>query len=169
MPRIATPMRAPLVARAEPPLPEGISVRAFTADDVTVVGDLMADAYAGTVDDHGEPRAYHREEARRAVEGEYGPLQWGSSLLAVTLNGAAVAASLVTIHRRRPLLAFALTAPGWRNHGLGTALMVRSANRLAAAGHEEWTLAVTVGNPARRLYERLGFRADGSLWPAASE
>jgi ribosomal protein S18 acetylase RimI-like enzyme len=27
----------------------------------------------------------------------------------------------------------------------------------------EWTLAVTVGNPAQRLYERLGFRVDESL------
>ena len=62
------------------------------------------------------------------------------------------------------LLAFALVAPAWRNRGLGTALLLRSGNRLAAKGETEWTLAVTVGNPAQRLYERLGFRVDQSLW-----
>jgi ribosomal protein S18 acetylase RimI-like enzyme len=30
-------------------------------------------------------------------------------------------------------------------------------------GATEWTLAVTVGNPAQRLYERVGFRIDRSL------
>ena len=57
----------------------------------------------------------------------------------------------------------ALVAPEWRNRGVGTALIVRSGNRLAARGATEWTLAVTVGNPAQRLYERLGFRVDRSL------
>ena len=51
----------------------------------------------------------------------------------------------------------------WRNQGVGTALIVRSGNLLAAQGATAWTLAVTVGNPAQRLYERLGFRVDSSL------
>jgi GNAT superfamily N-acetyltransferase len=156
-------MRAPLRPRPEPPLPEGVVVRAFTPADERPFGDLMADAYAGTIDDPGEPRSSHRAEARRTVAGEYGAVDWGSSLVAVTIAGALVAASVVTDNRGLPLLAFAMTAPGWRNHGLGTALLVRTANRLHAAGHEQWTLAVTVGNPAQRLYERLGFTVDAEL------
>jgi GNAT superfamily N-acetyltransferase len=156
-------MRAPLAVRPEPPLPDGARVRPFAASDVGAFGDLMADAYAGSVDDHGEPRSWHREEAQRTLRGDFGRLHAGSSLLAVTPAGALVGASIVTEHRGLPLLAFALVAPGWRNHGLGRALIVRSGNLLAAEGHAAWTLAVTVGNPARRLYERLGFEEDETL------
>ena len=74
-----------------------------------------------------------------------------------------VGTTVVTWDRGHLLLAFALVAPEWRNRGLGTALIIRTANRLAAEGATEWTLAVTVGNPAQRLYERLGFRVDRSL------
>ena len=158
VPRIA--MRAPLLHRPEPPLPPGVRIRPFALEDMRPFGDLMADAYAGTVDDHGEPREWHQVEAERVVAGDFGPLDRGSSLVATTTLGALIGASIVTEHRALPLLAFALIAPGWRNQGLGTALFVRSANLLAAAGHREWTLAVTVGNPARRLYERLGFQPD---------
>lgn len=156
-------MRAALAVRSEPPLPDGARVRSFAASDLLAFGDLMADAYAGTVDDHGEPRAWHRHEARRMLDGDFGALNAGSSLVATTATGALIGASIVTEHRGLPLLAFAVVAPGWRNHGLGQALIVRSANRLAADGHEAWTLAVTVGNPAQRLYERLGFAEDETL------
>src|SRR5215213_7172356 len=54
-------------------------------------------------------------------------------------------------------------SPEWRNRGVGTALVIRSGNRLSAMGATEWTLAVTVGNPAQRLYERVGFRVDRGL------
>ena len=163
MNRVTYPMRAELRARPEPPLPEGVAVRAFTAEDTRAFGDLMADGYAGTIDDHGEPRAFHRSEARRAVAGHFGAIDWGSSLVAVTPVGPLVSAAIVTQHRGAAFLAFAVTAPGWRNHGLGTALLIRSANLLVAAGHDHWALAVTVGNPAQRLYERLGFVIDERL------
>ncbi len=74
-----------------------------------------------------------------------------------------IGTTLVTGDRGQLLLAFALVAPEWRNQGVGTALIVRSGNVLAAQGATAWTLAVTVGNPAQRLYERLGFRVDSSL------
>ena len=163
MSRVTYPMRAALHARPEPPLPDGVVVRRFTAEDTQAFGDLMADGYAGTIDDHGEPRAFHRLEAGRAVAGHFGAIDWGSSLVAATTAGALVSAAIVTQHLRGPFLAFAVTAPGWRNHGLGTALLIRSGNRLVAAGHGDWALAVTVGNPAQRLYERLGFVIDQGL------
>lgn len=46
--------------------------------------------------------------------------------------------------------------PRFRNQGLGTALL-RCLQREAEESHRSVTLHVTPTNPARRLYERLGF------------
>ena len=155
-------MRAELRRSAEPPLPAGVAVRRLRPDDAGALGSLMVSAYAGTVDDHGEPPELHAGEARRTLAGAYGPVEWDASLLA-TLDQALIGATVVTLDRGHLLLAFALVSPEWRNRGLGTALVIRSGNRLSATGATEWTLAVTVGNPAQRLYERVGFRVDPSL------
>ena len=158
-----SPMRAQLRAAVEPPLPSGVAIRPVTPADVRRLASLMVVAYAGTVDDQGEPRSFHEAEAERTIAGRYGEVQWDASLLAYTSGGASVGTTLVTRDRAHLLLAFALVAPAWRDQGVGTALIVRSGNRLVARGATEWTLAVTVGNPAQRLYERLGFYVDDSL------
>jgi predicted N-acetyltransferase YhbS len=125
----------------------------------------MVAAYAGTIDDHDhdQPQAFAEVEARRTLAGHYGEVQWEASLVAHGSSDDRVGTTLVTRDRGHLLLAFALVAPEWRNQGLGTALIVRSGNLLAARGETAWTLAVTVGNPAQRLYGRLGFRVDSSL------
>jgi GNAT superfamily N-acetyltransferase len=156
-------MRASLRESGEPPLPTGVAVRPLTPEDTRRLAILMVVAYAGTVDDHGQPRTFHEAEPQRTIAGDYGEVQWDASLLAHTADDGSVGTTVVTRDRGHLLLAFALVVPEWRNQGLGTALLVRSGNRLAATGATEWTLAVTVGNPAQRLYERLGFRVDQSL------
>jgi len=155
-------MRAVLHRSAEPPLPTGVVVRRLRPDDAGALGSLMGSAYAGTVDDHGEPPELHASKARRTLAGAYGPVEWDASLLA-TVDRQLIGATVVTLDRGHLLLAFALVSPEWRNRGVGTALVIRSGNRLIAKGATEWTLAVTVGNPAQRLYERMGFRVDRSL------
>jgi ribosomal protein S18 acetylase RimI-like enzyme len=156
-------MRAALRASVEPPLPSGVAFRALMPTDARRLATLMGVAYAGTIDDHGEPPSLHAAEAQRTLAGHYGEVRWGASLLAHASGEEAVGTTVVTFDRGRLLLAFALVAPEWRNQGLGTALIIRTANRLAAEGATEWTLAVTVGNPAQRLYERLGFCVDDTL------
>jgi GNAT superfamily N-acetyltransferase len=155
-------MQARLRASAEPRLPTGVAVRRLTPDDTHRLATLMVVAYAGTVDDHGQSREFHETEAQRTIAGDYGEVQWAASLLAHTKDEECVGATVVTRDRGH-LLAFALVVPEWRNRGLGGALLVRSGNRLLAEGATHWTLAVTVGNPAQRLYERLGFCVDHSL------
>ena len=156
-------MRAALHASVEAPLPAGIALRRLRPTDTRKLATLMAVAYAGTIDDHGEPPSFSAAEAQLTVAGDYGEVQWEASLLAHASGDESVGATVVTWDRGHLLLAFALVAPEWRNQGLGTALIIRTANLLAATGATEWTLAVTVGNPAQRLYERLGFRVDRSL------
>jgi ribosomal protein S18 acetylase RimI-like enzyme len=48
--------------------------------------------------------------------------------------------------------------PDRRYAGLGRALLIRVLHLAQAAGESSVSLAVTEGNPARRLYESLGFR-----------
>lgn len=49
--------------------------------------------------------------------------------------------------------------PNWRNQGLGTVLLLRVFELLAARGHREVALKVLADNmAARRLYAGLGFR-----------
>lgn len=47
-------------------------------------------------------------------------------------------------------------APAWQGRGVGTSV-IRALDEEAARGGQSLTLRVRHGNPARRLYERLGF------------
>ena len=66
--------------------------------------------------------------------------------------------------------------PDWQGKGLGSALVADAKTRARAAGAQGVELHVAPNNPgARRLYERLGFRAVGQTgahaklqWPAAA-
>ncbi|MBD2843603.1 GNAT family N-acetyltransferase [Paenibacillus sp. IB182496] len=51
--------------------------------------------------------------------------------------------------------------PELRGQGIGTALL-QEVLRQAAVAKKPCRLQVTAGNPARRLYERLGFRTTGA-------
>ncbi len=62
----------------------------------------------------------------------------------------------------RALIADVAVLPDHRRRGLGQALLARSLRGLVALGFSQVTLWVTQANePARKLYERLGFRVDG--------
>ena len=143
-------------------LPEGLIQRRLSEADVELLGRLMADGYRGTVDDTGEDDAWHHAEAVATLRDHYGSVLWDASLVAV--DGSQLAGTcLVTDDGPHLLLAFAIVVPEWRNRGVGAALIADSARALLDASHTEWTLAVTDDNPARRLYERLGFEPDESL------
>jgi len=49
-------------------------------------------------------------------------------------------------------------APGQRGRGVGTDLLRAGLSWLRGRGYRRVLLNVTAGNPARRLYERAGFR-----------
>ena len=55
-------------------------------------------------------------------------------------------------------------APGWRGHGIGTALLQRLIAEATASGRAI-ELHVEDGNPAERLYRRLGFVQVGERPP----
>jgi GNAT superfamily N-acetyltransferase len=144
------------VAVVEMPAHPLANIRSLSADQASAVGTLLFDAYLGTVDDHGEAESWHRAEAERTFAGEFGEVVWQASKAAV-VDDRLVGATVVTFEYGRILLAFALVQPQLQSQGLGTSLIAASARALLDLGHSEWTLAVSRGNPARHLYERLGF------------
>lgn len=54
--------------------------------------------------------------------------------------------------------AYAFTAPDHKGRGLAGGLMSLAMTSMKAAGERQAHLWVTAGNPAERIYERLGFR-----------
>ena len=139
----------------------GLTLRSLRPTDSEALGALMWNAYRGTVDegDYDEP-SDAMEDARRTLAGWWGPLI-DEANLAVMANGDLVAAAVTVrdaAHDMIPLLAFVLTDPSWQRRGIGGWLIGESVAALAGLGISELHLAVTRGNPAQHLYERLGFR-----------
>lgn len=141
-------------------MPDGFEVRELRLTDERELGQLMADAYRGGVEDHGEPVEYHRAEAHKTVAGGYGEVRWHASFWA-TRAGAVAGATVVTDWAEvgETGLSFVLVQPDARGLGLGAALISASGAALTATGQRTWVLAVVPDNRARLLYERLGFRA----------
>ena len=121
----------------------------------------MWDAYEGTPDesDAGDGVGTATHEIRLAFQGEHGPFQYKASFAAED-GGRIVAASLVTLWKDTPLLAYLFTAPAYAGRGLARRLVEASVHALGEQGHTRLSLAVTEANHrARRLYESIGFTA----------
>ena len=60
--------------------------------------------------------------------------------------------------------------PRCQGRGYGSALIEAGCDRARQLGHKRFALLVDLENPpAKRLYDRLGFRVDGSKWLAGKE
>lgn len=138
---------------------EGVEVRLLRADDGDALGALMWDSYRGTIDDEYVSLAQALADAHDTLGGKWGPVIDEACLAAV--DGGRVVAAVIAVrdadHDLSPLLAFALTDPAWQKRGIGRALIEDCIARLCSLGISELHLAVTPGNPAQRLYERIGF------------
>lgn len=140
--------------------PAQTQVRELTAADGPVLGRLMWLAFRGGVDDEYSAPADADADAAGALAGRWGPVVWQASL-AAEQDGAVAAAVIVVLddaHEGRPLLAFVMTDPARQRRGVGGWLIVESIRRLDRMGVKELHLAVTRGNPAFALYQRLGFQ-----------
>ncbi|MGH3607959.1 MAG: GNAT family N-acetyltransferase [Pseudonocardiaceae bacterium] len=135
------------------------SVREVTPGDVQTLGKLFWEAFGqGGVDGFDYALAAEAE-ARDTLAGKWGPVVWEASLLAL-IQGEPAAASIVVFddaHEMRPLLAFLVTNPDHQRRGIGSQLVHETIIRLNGREICELHLAVDRDNPARFLYERLGF------------
>ena len=154
-------MAAPLNAK---PLSAALLTESVSAEvrDYTRVGEIIVDAYRAHPgrDLHAEVRTLAGAEGfvRTAADGAYGQTRPGFIRI-VRRMGKPVAA--IVGCEAAPKIGFVLQVvvrPGEQGCGLGTQLILELAHCFREAGLERIALGVTNDNPARRLYERLGFR-----------
>ncbi|RJL33377.1 GNAT family N-acetyltransferase [Bailinhaonella thermotolerans] len=111
----------------------------------------------GHPDFSGRSREAGEEELAGLLAGRLlGPLLPCSSL-AVDGDGGVVAGVLVNDWQGRPWITEVFRHPEEAPRGLGMTLLRHALNRAAAEGLPAVGLAVTHGNSAARVYERLGF------------
>jgi RimJ/RimL family protein N-acetyltransferase len=158
-------MRAGTAVTADAASASGLMLRPVRLDDAEDLAHLMDRAYAGTIDHEGETPEQCLAEMRGTLEGKYGPwLARASFALEDPARPAGqrlVSASILTLWKGRPLLAWSMTLPDAQGRGHAGRLIQRSRSALAEHGHAELFLAVTEGNPAQMLYAKLGFAVVG--------
>ncbi|MET0158935.1 MAG: GNAT family N-acetyltransferase, partial [Acidimicrobiales bacterium] len=136
-------------------------------------GELVRRAYPPDHPDHelGDATPEGATETIRGyLEGEIvGPLLTDASAEA-RLDGVLVGAIVVSEmpvddeFDGGPWITDLFVDPAAQGHGAGRALLGHAIERLTASGRDRLGLAVTVGNPARRLYGALGFVEQGTRW-----
>ncbi|MBW2264349.1 MAG: GNAT family N-acetyltransferase [Deltaproteobacteria bacterium] len=148
----------------EPPAPAGVSIRpARRKDRGEVLGmslALLEEHRRSYGSDMVNDRGTHRQ-IRRTVSSH---IRKGAVLVAER-EGALI--GFVLLSRARFVLRTArptgsitdiYVEPGQRGRGVGSSLLGAGLAWLRSRGYHRVLLNVTAGNPARKLYERAGFR-----------
>ena len=141
---------------------------ATAADD-----DFLQRVYAGTRADELALTGWDARQREDFVSSQYRAQaahyqgHWPEaqrSVIVVRQGGVAHDAGRLWLHQRADaihLLDFALLA-AFRGQGIGTRCLQSLMQQAGASGHA-LTIYVEAGNPARRLYDRLGFVPVGQL------
>ncbi len=140
--------------------------RVASPSDREALAALMLDAYRGTIDYDGESLDDALREIDHVCSGSYGRFLSDCSFVFDGEAGLSSACLVTMLNEGKsdetPLLAFAMTRKQDQRRGLASALILRSVAALSGLGYSRLSLAVTADNhPARRLYEKLGFRPWG--------
>jgi ribosomal protein S18 acetylase RimI-like enzyme len=128
--------------------------------------------HAAHMDEEGaDPVSAYTNPALRGYVEEWKDRPGDSGFVAVTADGRAVGAAWLRVIPNNPLyqfvepgtpeLAIAVT-PEFLGGGVGT-LLLRQLLLVAHEVHRAVVLSVRASNPARRLYERLGFVTVASI------
>lgn len=148
---------------ARPLLAPGLTLDPIDRSPAELAPLVLAAYPPGHVDHLGDA-AVEEEELRALLAGELvGPFLAGAS--AQITNDAHQVVAAVIVNRAGgspplggPWVTQVLRHPDPAWAGLGSRLLIHALAALAAEGEPSLGLAVTDGNPARRVYERLGFQ-----------
>jgi GNAT superfamily N-acetyltransferase len=152
---------------ADPPQPEWSTINLPDGLHSTPCNRLAADVFPAwrAAFSAGHPDHYHGGD-QQALDAQLAPLLAGGALgsvmpcsaLVVDEEERVIAGVVVTDRDGLPWIATAFRRPDPRYVGLGSVLLRRMLADAASHGLAEIALAVSDANPARRLYERLGFQ-----------
>jgi len=135
------------------------SLRPEAASDRTFLRALYADVHGGDFAGVGLPEATRQtllEHQFTAREGSWRATHPDGRWFIVEVDGVAVGRLLVATDASGTRLVDIALLREHRGHGLGTALVAGVVTE-ADRNHLPVTLHVDRANPARRLYDRLGF------------
>jgi ribosomal protein S18 acetylase RimI-like enzyme len=119
---------------------------------------LMVDAYQGTVDwEDGDDVGVAEAEIRGTLDGKYGSFLSTASGVIVNEVGNPISAVFVSNLEGLATILFVYTSKNQAGRGMASKLIRNAAYRLNQMGFEEVSLYVSDDNPARSLYENLGF------------
>ena len=119
---------------------------------------LMVNAYDGTVDwEDGDDAAVAEQEIRATLDGKYGLFLSAASGVIVDEVGNPISALFVSNLEGLATIIFVYTSKKAGGRGEASKLIRNAGYLLNEMGFEEVSLFVTDENPARSLYERLGF------------
>jgi len=152
------------------PLPvPGVTFRPWQSGDAELLAAALMAAYGP---EHPDPTGPDHGTAARSLQGTAedpdNPLIGTATQVAVA-DGAPIGAALVLRSEHvsgwhGPWLMNTFRAPDPTLPGVGAAMLSRSLEALRSDGETSLGLAVTVSNPARRVYERLGFAYHFEGW-----
>lgn len=156
------------------PLTGGFSIAPMDAEHIVDYGGVIRRAYPPDHPDHEPGDADPASAAstlRHYLSGEQiGAWIPEASLHATDRTGGVVGLIIVNetdateAFDAGPFVTDVCVDPAAAGNGIGGELVIASARALAELGWAYMTLVVTVGNPAQRVYERLGFRVSAESW-----
>lgn len=161
------PSAAALIASGARPLAAGVELVAMDTDDPGRYANALCRAFPPDHPDH-DPEINDADAASAAIAHYFdgtivGPFIAGASAEARSGTGDVLGAIVVSdmpggaSFEGGPWVTEVFLDPHHHRQGLGRALMTRAIGRLADGGRDQLGLSVQIDNPARHLYERLGF------------
>lgn len=133
----------------------------FADCPLTAAAELMVAAYRGTTDwEDGDDADVAQHELQNVLSGHYGEFLPGASRAGLSSTGALVSTIVCALEDQTPLILFLYTDPAHKRRGLASALIAQCAAALHQSGYEQVALYVSEDNPARGLYQQLGFAAE---------
>lgn len=148
----------------EQKLLRNFNFREISTDDAIPLGRLFYESYKDTIDYENESEYEFITEITKTFDGQYGPCLFDCSFV-IEENLIPVAASIITLFKGVPLLAYTVTNPNYQNKGYSTFLIKKSINKLKSDGYKNLYLVVTIGNKsAMHIYKKLGFLEVDGDW-----
>lgn len=156
------------------PVVNGFTIAPMSVDRALEYGAVVSAAYPPQHLDHEPADTDPTTAAASILEvmsgAEMGPLLAHASFH-VTNEADHVVGQIVVNDRELgavvgagPFVTDICVAPEWAGRGLGAALLRAASERLADDGWTTLALVVSVGNPAQRVYEKLGFCGTAEFW-----